>query len=75
MKSDPNGSGEAASEMLQLLNGHLTVQAVHVAVALGVVDRLGDRPATVDTLAEEIGAHAPPGAAETARGIPGARWQ
>jgi hypothetical protein len=59
MKSDPNGSGEAASEMLQLLNGHLTVQAVHVAVALGVVDRLVDRPATVDTLAEEIGAHAP----------------
>jgi precorrin-6B methylase 2 len=59
MKSDPERPGEAASRMLELLNAHLTVQALHVAAALGVPDRLADGPATADTLAAEVGAHAP----------------
>jgi hypothetical protein len=45
--------------MLELLNGHLTAQALHVVAALGVADRLADGPATADTLAAEVGVHAP----------------
>jgi hypothetical protein len=43
--------------MLELLNAHLTVKALHVAAALGIPDRLARGPTTADTLAAEIGAH------------------
>jgi hypothetical protein len=59
MGSAPEQPEEAASRMLELLYGHLTVQALHVAATLGVADRLAEGPATAATLAAEIGAHAP----------------
>ncbi len=59
MKSHPERPDEAASRMLEMLEAHLTVQALHVAVALGVPDRLADGPAAIDTLAAEVGAHPP----------------
>ena len=37
--------------MLQMLNAFLTVQALHVAAALGIADQLADRPHSVDELA------------------------
>ena len=45
--------------MLQLLNAFLTVQALHVAAALGIADRLADGPVAVDDLAAATGAHRP----------------
>src|SRR2546430_17599871 len=46
--SPPNS---ASSQMLQMLNAFLTVQALHVAAALGIADRLADGPHSVDELA------------------------
>ena len=57
--NDPPQPKSSASQMLQLLTGHLTAQALHVAAVLGVPDRLAAGPATAETLAAEIGAHAP----------------
>lgn len=57
MPDDPGRSSEAASGMLRLLNGFLTVQTLHVAAALGIPDLLADAPATVDSLAVSTGAH------------------
>jgi len=57
--SDPDWMGEASSRMLQLLNAFLTVQALSVAAALGIPDRLVDGPETVDDLAAATGAHPP----------------
>jgi hypothetical protein len=45
--------------MLQLLNGFLTVQAIHAAAALGIADLLADGPRTGDDLAAATGAHGP----------------
>lgn len=59
MANDPGRPGQAASQMLQLLNAFLTVQALHVAAALGIADGLADGPATVDDLAAATGAHRP----------------
>lgn len=45
--------------MLQLLNGFLVVQTLHVAAVLGISDLLANGPATVESLAVETGAHQP----------------
>ena len=58
MASDPTRPGQAASQMLQLLNACFTTQALHAAAALGIADRLADRPMSVDDLAA-TGAHGP----------------
>src|SRR5436309_5615339 len=59
MASDSSRPEDVASRMLQLLNGFLTVQALHAAAALGVADLLADGPADVDDLAAATGAHGP----------------
>lgn len=59
MPNDPGRSGEAASRMLQLLNGFLMAQTLHVAAALGIPDLLADGPVTVDSLAVKAAAHRP----------------
>ena len=48
--------GPASSQMLQILNSFLTVQALYVAAKLRVPDRLADSPRTADELAAETGA-------------------
>lgn len=45
------------STMLQMLNAFLTVQALYVAAALGIADRLADGSRSVDELANATGAH------------------
>lgn len=57
MASDPDQPEAAASQMLQLLNAFLAVQALHVAAVLGIADLLADRPAPVDELAAATGTH------------------
>jgi hypothetical protein len=57
MASDPGQPAEAAATMLQMLNAFLSVQAVHVAAALGIADRLADGPRSVDELTDATGAH------------------
>ena len=59
MASQPVGPGEAPSRMLQLLNSFVTVQALHVAAALGIPDLLVDGPMALDDLAAATGTHAP----------------
>ncbi len=41
--------------MLQMLNGFLTVQALHVAASLSIADHLRDGPRTVEELADLTG--------------------
>jgi hypothetical protein len=53
-------SEESAEQMLRMLNGVLTVQALHVAADLGVADELAAGPRSVSDLATAAGAH--PGA-------------
>ncbi len=57
MASEPGRPGEAPLQMLQMLNTFLTVQALHVAAALGIADRLADGSGSVDDLANATGAH------------------
>jgi len=45
--------------MLQMLQGFLTVQGVHVAAVLGIADLLADGPQSVHYLAKATGAHRP----------------
>jgi SAM-dependent methyltransferase len=59
MASDEGRPMETSSQMLDMLNAFLTVQALHVAAALGIADRLADGPATVDDLVTATGAHRP----------------
>lgn len=59
MAGEPGQSGDAPSRMLHLLNGFLTVQAVHAAAALGLADLLADGPRTADDLAAATDAHGP----------------
>jgi AcrR family transcriptional regulator len=59
MVNDSSRLGEAPSHMLQLLNGFLTVQALHVAAVLGIADLLAKGPATVADLATAAGVHRP----------------
>lgn len=48
---------QASAQMLQMLQGFVTVQAVHVAAHLGIADLLADGPLTVHDLAAATGAH------------------
>lgn len=50
---------ERQSELLRLLNGFLTTQALHVAAALGIADLLADQSMAVEELASATGAHEP----------------
>src|SRR4051794_21163494 len=59
MASDAGRPGEASSQMLDILNAFLTVQALHVAAVLGIADLLADGPATIDDLVTATGAHRP----------------
>jgi hypothetical protein len=43
--------------MLQMLNAFLTVQALYVAAALGIADRMADGPKTAEELASGSGSH------------------
>jgi O-methyltransferase domain/Dimerisation domain len=47
----------AAAEARRLINGFRISQAIHVAVVLGLPDRLGDGPRSVADLATEAGCH------------------
>jgi len=59
MASEPGRTGEAASQMLQMLNACFTVQALHVAAALGLADLMANGPVTVDDLAAATSARRP----------------
>lgn len=59
MASEPSGPGQETSEMLKMLNGFLTVQALHVATVLGIPDRLDEGAKSIDELATATGAHPP----------------
>jgi hypothetical protein len=48
-----------STQMLQMLNSFLTVQAIHVAAALGIADLMAAGPTSVDELAKATGAHGP----------------
>lgn len=48
-----------AGEMLRLLSGFITTQAIHGAARLGVADLLADGPKRVEELATTTAAHAP----------------
>ncbi len=55
--SGPGGPSQAPSQMLQMLNGFLTVQALHVAAVLGIADRLDEGSRSIEELANATGAH------------------
>lgn len=57
MTSEPGRPGETVPRMLQMLNAFLMVQALYVAAALRIADRLADAPRSVDDLAGATGAH------------------
>ena len=57
MAIDPGRPANPSSQMLQMLNGFLTVQALYVAAALGIADALADGSRSVDDLAHAIGAN------------------
>ncbi len=59
MATDPGQPGDASSQMLQMLNAFLTVQALHVAAALGIADQLADGSRSVDDLANATCVHRP----------------
>ena len=46
---------EPASQMLSLLNGCLTTQAIHVAARLGIADELKDGPRRIGDLSVALG--------------------
>jgi hypothetical protein len=46
-------------DMLRLLSGFITTQAIHAAARLGVADLLADGPKRVEELATTTAAHAP----------------
>jgi hypothetical protein len=56
---DLNQPEGASSRMLQMLNSFLTVQALHVAAALGIADLLASGPRSADDLAAATGALRP----------------
>jgi hypothetical protein len=49
---------EPAVQMLELLDAHFLVQALHVAAVLGIADLLSPGPKSVEELASAAGAHA-----------------
>lgn len=48
--------GQTSARMLRMLNGFLTVQALHVAAELAIADHLSNGPRTVEQLAHATGA-------------------
>src|SRR3954451_13080982 len=50
---------DVMDDLLPLINGYQVTQAIHVAVTLGVPDRLADGALTADDLAAATDAHAP----------------
>ena len=50
---------QTAAQMLQLLHGFVTVQALHTAAFLGIADLLASEPRSVSELATATGAHRP----------------
>lgn len=59
MGDEHRGPVDTSSQMLQLLNAFLTVQALHVAATLGIPDLLAKGPASADELASTADAHSP----------------
>ena len=53
----PSTQPSPPTQMLGMLNGFLTVQALHVAAFLGIADLLASGPQSVDELAAATGAH------------------
>ena len=56
---DPPRSTDPTGQMLERLDAHFFVQAIHVAAVLGIADLLGDDGRSVDELARATGAHGP----------------
>ena len=50
---------QAPPQMLQMLHGFVTVQALHTAAFLGIADLLASEPRSVSELATATGAHQP----------------
>ena len=50
---------QASAQMLQMLHGFVTVQALHTAAFLGIADLLASEPRSVSELAAATGAHRP----------------
>jgi hypothetical protein len=57
-----------AARLAELVNGYQASQAIHVAAALGIADRLRDGPRYADELAATCDAHGSPLAASGATG-------
>jgi hypothetical protein len=54
--AQPSPPAQAPVQMLGMLNGFLTVQALHVAAVLGIADLLAGGPQSADNLASATGA-------------------
>ena len=50
---------QASAQMLQMLHGFVTVQALHTAAFLGIADLLASEPRSLSELAAATGAHQP----------------
>lgn len=57
MTIDTGPPPNPSSQMLQMLNGFLAVQALYVAAALGIADGLADGSRSIDDLANATGAN------------------
>jgi hypothetical protein len=55
--AQPSPPALAPAQMLGMLNGFLTVQALHVAAVLGIADLLASGPRSLPDLAAATGAH------------------
>src|SRR6266508_4121167 len=56
---EPPGGGSGVSpsrQLMQMINGYMLSQVVHVAAKLGVADHLADGPKTSQVLSQEIAA-------------------
>ena len=59
MAADDGPSREAPSQVVELLNAFLTVQALHAAAVLGLADTLAAGSVTMEALVASTGAHGP----------------
>lgn len=53
----PKSPGEAAGQMIRLVTGYWTSQAIYVAAKLDIAERLADGPRSIDELAEATETH------------------